>query len=194
MRRAPAARPSPLWSTRSGRTVPVVVILAGLALGISACGGGSPQASSSTPTTSEATSSGSSSSSASSAMATPLKYAECMRSHGVTAYPDPTAGANGGVAPVKYGPGTGINPNSPTLQAASHACLKYAPAGNPASGQGAQAVNLLKFAECMRAHGVTNFPDPSASGNLLIPQSIDTQTPTFQAASQACQRYMPGAP
>ena len=86
MRRVPAARPSPLWSTRSGRTVPVVVILAGLALGISACGGGSPQASSSTPTTSEATSSGSSSSSASSAMATALEVRRVHAlswSHGV---------------------------------------------------------------------------------------------------------------
>jgi hypothetical protein len=45
---------------------------------------------------------------------------------------------------------------------------------------------LLKDAECMRAHGVPNFPDPRASGGLVIPNNINTESPGFKAAEQAC--------
>jgi hypothetical protein len=47
----------------------------------------------------------------------------------------------------------------------------------------------------MRAHGVTNFPDPTANG-LQIPADIDTQSPAFRSAQQACKQYLPngGAP
>jgi hypothetical protein len=117
-----------------------------------------------------------------------IAYATCMRSHGVTKYPDPSS-SNGGA--VHYGGSTGINPNSPAFQAALQACQKYLPAGNNTSNQGnAGETGLLKFAQCMRSHGVSNFPDPSAKG-LLIPQSINVQSPSFQAASNACKSLMP---
>jgi hypothetical protein len=48
---------------------------------------------------------------------------------------------------------------------------------------------LLKDAQCMRAHGVTNFPDPSATGGLVIPNGINAQSPVFKSAQQACERF-----
>ena len=38
----------------------------------------------------------------------------------------------------------------------------------------------------MRAHGVPNFPDPSATGGLVIPNDINTESPAFKSAQQAC--------
>ncbi|MGO9179419.1 MAG: hypothetical protein ACLQHS_09130, partial [Candidatus Limnocylindrales bacterium] len=49
----------------------------------------------------------------------------------------------------------------------------------------------------MRAHGVPNFPDPKFSGGgismNLNGSGIDPNSPTFQAAQQACQSLLPGA-
>jgi hypothetical protein len=45
----------------------------------------------------------------------------------------------------------------------------------------------------MRAHGVRNFPDPSATGGLTIDSSsgIDPNSPTFRRAQQACAKDLP---
>ena len=55
---------------------------------------------------------------------------------------------------------------------------------------GASGGPLLKYAQCMRAHGVTSFPDPSTTGGLAIPNDINTQSPVFRSAQQACARFM----
>ena len=54
------------------------------------------------------------------------------------------------------------------------------------SGASASGGPLLKYAQCVRAHGVPNFPDPKASGGLVIPNDINTDSPAFKAAEQAC--------
>jgi hypothetical protein len=55
---------------------------------------------------------------------------------------------------------------------------------------------LLKFAQCMRKHGVAKFPDPNADGGLTIGStkgdSLDPNSSVFKAAQQACQHLMPG--
>lgn len=47
---------------------------------------------------------------------------------------------------------------------------------------------LLAYARCMRAHGVPGFPDPRATGGLVIPNDMNPQSPAFQAAGQACAK------
>lgn len=47
---------------------------------------------------------------------------------------------------------------------------------------------LLAYAQCMRGHGVPDFPDPSPAGGLVIPDSIDAQAPAFLSAQGACAR------
>ena len=54
----------------------------------------------------------------------------------------------------------------------------------------------VKFAECMRANGVRQFPDPDASGALTIDavangSSIDTNSATFKQAIDACNDLQP---
>ena len=53
----------------------------------------------------------------------------------------------------------------------------------------------VAFSQCMRAHGVTNFPDPTSNG-LQIPASVNPRSPAFRSAQNACKQYLPngGAP
>jgi hypothetical protein len=65
-------------------------------------------------------------------------------------------------------------------------------AGNANAGQ-EQAV---KFAECMRDNGVSEFPDPDASGSLTIDgvvngSSLDPSSPAWEAAIAACEDLQP---
>jgi hypothetical protein len=55
------------------------------------------------------------------------------------------------------------------------------------------ASNADKYPECMRGHGVTNFPDPQVSGNTVkiqITPSI-TGSPAFKSAQKACAYLLP---
>lgn len=48
----------------------------------------------------------------------------------------------------------------------------------------------LEFAQCMRAHGVPNFPDPSADGSFSF-SGNPKQMAGFQTAQQACRKVLP---
>jgi hypothetical protein len=50
----------------------------------------------------------------------------------------------------------------------------------------------IKFADCMRSHGVPNFPDPSPGGGIQIPNGVNPQSPAFQSAQKACFGSAPG--
>jgi hypothetical protein len=52
-----------------------------------------------------------------------LKLAKCMRAHGVKNFPDPTFKTGGVEIKVSAG-SSGLDPNSPTFQAAQRACQK----------------------------------------------------------------------
>ena len=54
----------------------------------------------------------------------------------------------------------------------------------------------VRFAECMRENGISQFPDPDASGNLTIDgvlngSSIDPDSSTWKAAVDACKDLQP---
>ena len=119
-----------------------------------------------------------------------LAYAQCMRSHGEPSFPDPTS--QGG-----FKSPTGSH--GPAYQSAYTACKKLLPNGGDvnAAQQRKLMGTALKFAACMRAHGITNFPDPTMSNgtiSIAIPQGsgIDTNSPQFLAAQQACRSLKPG--
>src|SRR5512132_2929832 len=51
---------------------------------------------------------------------------------------------------------------------------------------------LLRYARCMREHGVADFPDPDAEGNFRKPAgSAGPDTPGFERAMQACRQLDP---
>ncbi len=123
-----------------------------------------------------------------------LAYSRCMRAHGISKFPDPNSQ---GQLAVNAAPGTGIDPNSPQFKAADNACkaLMSAPAMNPAQQAQIKAGNL-KYARCMRAHGIADFPDPNSQGALQIQATpgsdLDPNNPRFQAANKVCQHYQAG--
>lgn len=125
--------------------------------------------------------------------ASPLAYSQCMRKHGITKFPDP--GENGELR-INAGPGTGIDPESPQFKAAEQACKALQPTP-PAADRKKNRDAMLKFAQCMRKHGVAAFPDPSADGRLEIKSkkgdtSLDPNSSVFKNAQLACQHLMPG--
>jgi hypothetical protein len=125
-----------------------------------------------------------------------LAFSRCMRAHGVSSFPDP-----GSSGQISISSANGINPDSPEFKSAQAACQSLLPGGRPTAAQNAQrTAQALKFSQCMRAHGVPKFPDPSG-GNGRISISIkggpgsglDPSSPQFQAAQKACQSIS-GAP
>lgn len=70
-----------------------------------------------------------------------------------------------------------------------------APSGtvtNAASPTASNASSGLKMSTCMRAHGISSFPDPEKNGAINIGGTgLNPQSPAFQAAQRACQKYEP---
>jgi hypothetical protein len=166
--------------------------LAGLSLLASACGGSSGAGVARIGSTT--TSNGGSAAPSGSGSADPAAFSACMRKHGVPNFPDPDSQGR-----LMLSPGAGLNPASPQFRAAQRACKGLLPTGGKPDPQ-AQAAFLkqaLRFSQCMRSHGVPNFPDPKASGNgigLTIGKGsgVDPNSPKFKAAQQACQSLLPG--
>jgi hypothetical protein len=213
-----STRAAGLCRSSIGRGAVLAFVLAATALAAAACGG-SPSASvaslnaSTTTTTTAATPSSAGNSgpgqsgagnSGSQSQATlggvTVQFAQCMRTHGVPNFPDPNAQGQ-----VTF---SGVGPQSASFQAAQRACAKYSPNGGKAPSPAQQAkmvAQALKFSECMRAHGISDFPDPevqSGAGGVSIgiringkgqTSDLNPRSPQFQAAQKVCQPLM-GAP
>ena len=67
---------------------------------------------------------------------------------------------------------------------------------SPSSGSGRTGLaKMLKYSQCMRAHGLADFPDPSSNGSISLhvqPGSdLNPHSPQFQAAQNACKSLGP---
>jgi hypothetical protein len=183
------------------RTVTIITATLAVSIAVTACGG------SSSPNKSASTNSGNPG----------LKIAECMRAHGVPNFPDPTGNGatqiqqsnNGSSSSISVG-GVHIDASAPAFQTAMNECQKYAPQPPPISGAQLAALKqgALKMAACMRAHGVTNFPDPVVSTGpgghgvgirIGIKQAaasggaLDPNAPAFRKANAICMPLMQSA-
>ena len=85
-----------------------------------------------------------------------VKFATCMRNHGVPSFPDPES------SPAIQIPVSLAKNPSPAFTSAMQACKHLMPAdGQPPVASASQKAAALKLARCMRAHGVPNYPDPT---------------------------------
>ena len=122
-----------------------------------------------------------------------LKWARCMREHGVDV-PDPQVGS-GGRLTVRAGTGRRLDRDNTKFQAAIKAC------GSPLGNARPQITDeqreqlqetMLSFAKCMREHGV-DMPDPDFSGGGGLFRvggpggGVNPDDPDFQKAQEACQ-------
>jgi hypothetical protein len=158
--------------------------LAGAAVAVSACGSGGGGTGTS--------------GSAKDPQQAALEFAQCMREHGVD-MPDPTSGPNGMMnqkIQIKGSPGQ--------LDKAEQACRKYREAAAPNLTPEQQTElrdQAVRFAQCMREHGV-DMPDPeiSSGGGVVMRMKkrsgtgIKGDSPAFEAAQKACERYQPKPP
>jgi hypothetical protein len=120
-------------------------------------------------------------------------FARCMRSHGVPNWPDPN---RSGVFDKSKLTSQQLGAGSSRVQAAQHACSHLLPNGGsgPTAAQQQQVkAQALSFSQCVRRHGVPNFPDPDSTGRIPDPATvgIDQGSPKFEAANRACGKYRP---
>jgi hypothetical protein len=118
-----------------------------------------------------------------------------MRGHGIGDFPDPNS-SNGGLL-LQAHAGSDLDPNNPRFRAAAQACKSLAPkAPTSGPGQARAAAAMLSYSRCMRAHGISDFPDPSGNGSLALKGKpggdLDPNNPQFQAADKACHGKLPG--
>ncbi|HTV12416.1 MAG TPA: hypothetical protein VME20_11230 [Acidimicrobiales bacterium] len=188
----------------------LLACLLGSGILLAACGGGPSAAKSvahvgTTTTTTVTTAApapaqGGGGTGAAGASAAGVKFATCMRSHGEPDFPDSAVQVtpSGGVM-FHLTEGSGVDPNSPTFKSAMQTCQSLIP--HVANG-GAPSVSatdkLLKYAQCMRSHGVPDFPEPNANGQIMVQVTggaannpLNPSSPQFQSASQACRSLQP---
>jgi hypothetical protein len=126
-----------------------------------------------------------------------LRFAECMRDNGVSEFPDP--GAQGAFTIEVIANGSSVDTSSAAFKRAETACKDLEPAGfygrtrSPKQQQAA-----LEFAQCIRDHGVKDFPDPAIDDPLVdtyrIPSSnTEAGLAILNAAMQKCGRYASAA-
>jgi hypothetical protein len=120
-----------------------------------------------------------------------VKFAQCMRENGVSQFPDPDASGNLTIDAVVNG--SPIDPDSPTWNQAMDACKDLQPPGFTGGGERStsQQEAALQFAQCIREHGVPDFPDPSPGQPLVdtnrIPSSNTSRGMSIlNAAMQTC--------
>ena len=155
-----------------------VVVVAAVSLLTAGCGGSSSTTAAST-TTPTPISNGA------------LAYARCMRSHGVTNFPDPgTSETNDKEAVVSALQAV----SNSQAQAAQTACM-HVNGGSPGTGQSAAQTQahttaMLAFARCIRTHGFPSFPDPTTSGQIthemLANAGINLHVRAVLQAADAC--------
>jgi hypothetical protein len=182
----------------SGRRTAGVIAACGLlALSVAACGSSSSSTTGGSGSSGTTVASSGSTSSSDAQYTARLNLAKCLRSHGLNV-PDPSTsgGAAGGGGMFKV---LAQYPRS-TVQAAMQACSQYLRGSfqRPTVSAAQQAQfeqDLVKFAQCMRSHGV-NVPDPSTNGSGGYGfgqtfRSADRNSPAFKAAEQACSSLRP---
>jgi hypothetical protein len=164
------------------RAAATVIAVAGMALLVCGCGGAN---SSSTTSTESAQTSGA------------LAFSDCMRSHGVPNFPDPDS--TGQIPKNEVIPLA----SSPQFRVATSACNHLLPnTGAPTSthAEVQTALNgMVRFAGCMRSHGVQDWPDPTVDRShpgdprpvFDLHNIVDPTTPRLSADIHQCQHVMP---
>jgi hypothetical protein len=121
-----------------------------------------------------------------------VAYAQCIRSHGYPAFPDPLP--NGSF------PNNGsLDLSSPQYQAAAKDCKNLEPAPNSSQYEAGYRA-MLRYSACMRQNGVSAYPDPVLSNTGVgiplkigtAPGDVNTSSPQFISAEAKCRPLQPG--
>jgi hypothetical protein len=170
--------------SRKRQSLTAVALIAMLTL-ISGCGSSAP------------VNTGGGADSATANAGTAAKFASCMRKNGVSQFPDPPASGNFTIDEIANG--SSLDTNSPAFTQALSACKALEPAGFTGSQLSAEQQHAaLKFAKCMRANGVGDFPDPVSGQPLVDTNRIPSANQpggmsALKAAMQKCSNLSAAA-
>jgi hypothetical protein len=182
----------------TARIAAAIIATAGLALLAAACSGDP----------SSTGSSGSPAAGGSASSPSAVGFASCMRSHGVPNFPDPSgSGALPKTSPQR------LKVSGSQFQTAQRACQHLLPrtvtnstleqceaAGICTRAETQLMLNAgLRFAGCMRSHGLPKWPDPTSDsqGRVAFAISVskdgfDPHSPRVEAKANECGHLMPG--
>ena len=125
-----------------------------------------------------------------------VKFAECMRHNGVSAFPDPDASGHLTIDDVANG--SSLDTSTAAFRQALSACKDLEPSGFTGHKRSApQQKDALRFAQCIRDNGVKDFPDPTPGAPLVdtnrIPSAAeDGGMSILNAAMQKCRAFVAG--
>ena len=137
-------------------------------------------------------------------MAWGRRFAACARSHSVPGFPDPVYPDNAQPSGLTWGFTLFTGVDKATLgQVASGACADVARQMPPAPDalrppDATTLAHMRQFAQCMRQHGQSDFPDPKADGTFpiantpyeaLSPLAPDHPSQPVADADHACRQY-----
>jgi hypothetical protein len=180
-----SSRPSAPRRRYRPRAVLLTPVFGGcLALLVSACGGSS---SAGGPTNSQSPTS------------QMLAFSRCMRSQGVSEFPDPPTSGKLAVPSAQR-----LGVTSTQFQAAQSACQRLLPTGGPGITQAEvqqEWHEFRTFTQCMRHHGMPNWPEPTNRSETdkrpifkiqpVDPNSaINPDSPQIRAKLHACDSLL----
>lgn len=117
-----------------------------------------------------------------------VRFSACMRTHGVADFPDPNRDND-----FDYG----ISVSGVVWTRAVTACRAWQPPGTlSARRTPTQQSRTLRFAACVRAHGVRDFPDPVNGEPVIDTNKIPSANrpggmTILNAATAKCAAYGP---
>lgn len=117
-----------------------------------------------------------------------LKFARCMRQQGIH-MDDPVNDGNPSTIQLPRG---STEAERQKILAAAEACKNYLPNGGAGLNLDSDEVEKVrKFAQCIRANGYSDYPDPDSEGRVQLPAGTDPDDPKLKAALSKCQQYAP---
>jgi hypothetical protein len=159
---------------------------------ISACGSAAPAGGGSGSASASASSGGGSTAAYTHKAVT---FAKCMRRNGVSQFPDPSGSGKFTIDEIANG--SSLDLNTPAFKQALNACKNLEPAGFAGSKWNPRQMGAaLKFAQCIRKNGVSDFPDPVNGQPLIntnrIPSTASSSgMSALNAAIQKCRSVSP---
>ncbi len=128
------------------------------------------------------------------------KFSRCMRAHGLKDFPDPQVTGNSVKLVAHAHPGEAGAPTPQQMEAAQNACKHFMAASAPKLSpqeKVAREEQVLKFAACMRRHGIDVHASAAGGGVQLrvgggpTKPGPNPESPSFTAAQKACQGLLP---
>jgi len=121
------------------------------------------------------------------------QFAQCVRDHGDPSFPDPTIDAQGN---PQLPDGVERPPSDSAVMRACGSLLNQLQAQNR-NNQAPDPAAMRTFAQCMRDHGISDWPDPDAEGYFHFPPELanfkaSPRWPQIRAAwTGPCKRFNP---